>query len=229
MLLTVLAVAVGCSDDGPEQSEAPPTTTRAVTTTAAPTTTVSTTTVPATTVPDSVATTAPPSTTTAAVAVTTAPPSTTVLAPTTTAATTTTTTAPTAAGLAEAADLVGTLSLDAATFEPGAELTVSLTVTNVSGHPVALEDRGELRFLAVRASIDGSALDTSYLWLGDTDLGPGDEHTMSRSWTPALSAEPGEEVEFHAVIAESVDSFNRAQNTVGVVTAVPSVVLAASG
>ncbi|GJM37479.1 MAG: hypothetical protein DHS20C19_08460 [Acidimicrobiales bacterium] len=169
--------------------------------------------------------------TTASTAPTVPAPSTTVTAATTITETTTTTStsAPGPAVLAGAVDLVGSLSLDADSYESGTALTVTLTVTNVSDHPVSLEDRADLRFLAVRASIGGSALDSSYLWLGDAELEPGEQHTMSRSWTPALSAEAGAEVDFDTVIAESADSFNRVQNTVAVVTAVPRIVLPVSG
>lgn len=102
-------------------------------------------------------------------------------------------------------------------------MTVTLTVTNASDRRVALEDRDQLRFLGVRAGDD--VLNSSYLWLGDTALEPGEQHTMTRSWTPEFAPDPDRPATLVAVIAESVDSFNRAQTTVGVVEGVPALML----
>lgn len=165
-------------------------------------------TLPPTTLP---ATSAPPSTSGGD------PPTTTVPAPTSPA--------PTLAPvpMAEARDLDGILTVDATDWEPGDALTVSLAVTNRSDRRVTLDDPGTRRFVAARASVGGDVFGAAYLWLGDTELEPGARHTMTRLWTPELDAQSGDLLVIEAVIAESADSFNRAQNTHAVLDAVLAV------
>lgn len=226
-MIVLATMAVSCGDDASGDTSAA---TAASTTTASSTTSSTTTSSTTTTT-----TTGPPSTTTVATTTVAAPPTTTTtsttVAPTTAAPTPTvatpTTVPPGPVELAGADDLTGTLSIAPADWVPGGEITVTLTVTNVSDRRVALEDRGELRFLAVRASVDGDPPRTDYLWIGDGEVDAGAQHTMTRTWTPELAAEPGDTVDIVAVIAASTDSFNRAQSTIAVVTGVAPVTLQA--
>ena len=125
----------------------------------------------------------------------------------------------------EAGDLVGSLSLSMTEYVPGVEFTVTLTVTNVSDHPVALEDRSAgPRYLAVHGfptaePFSGGGFG-AYLWLGDTVLGPGRSHTMSRSW--GYGDPDAVEITYEVALAAG-DSFNRLVNTVAVVAGVPPV------
>jgi hypothetical protein len=202
-----LALSACGGDDGAEFAQITGTTStisepESTTSTVATTTTATTTT---TTPPD----TAPTSTTTSAV-----PPTTT--APATTAT-------PSPPPLATAPDLVGSMSVMHDPNVDGGAFMITLTVTNVSDHAVALQDQGKVRYVAVRHHpVATLAVYSSYTWLGDADLEPGEQHTMSR--TAAGSLAEADDTDFTAVIAYG-DSFNRLVNTAEVLTGVPSVVL----
>ena len=125
--------------------------------------------------------------------------------------------------LVEADDLVGTIWLSASELVPGESFTVNLTVTNVADHPVYLEDRDDLVYLAARLTEEGKETAFGgYVWLGDRVLAPGDSHTMSRPVPPIVTG-TGTELEVVAVIAFSLDSFNRVMATGAVLTGVPAI------
>lgn len=227
LLVAFLLVAAACSaseasgGDGVSASTSSTTVTTTVPTasTTAGSTTSTTTVAPKSTTADATSTTDAPATTLPAS--TTEPVPTTTVSPATSAPPTTEPIEP--APMAAAGDLVGTLSTAEGEWAPGQPFTVMLTVTNVADHRVALEDPADLRFLAARVGDD--ALTFSFLWLGNTELDPGESHTMTRSWDPEIGPDPGDAITVTAVIAQSVDSFNRAQNTVGVVDGVPALVV----
>ena len=185
--------------------------------------TVTTTTLGPTTSFDRPVLTLPPTTLPATTA---APP--TSAGPTSTPAQTTTTTTTAPVPMADARDLTGILTIDATDWDPGEVLTVTLDVTNLSDRRVTLDDRAGSRYVAARASIGADAFRSVHLWLGDTELDPGERHTMSGLWAPELDAQPGEVVVIEAVIAESADSFNRLVNTVEVIESVLAVDLPVS-
>ncbi len=126
--------------------------------------------------------------------------------------------------MVEADDLVGTISVSPSEFAPGESSIVTLTVTNVADHPVYLEDRGDLVYLAARVTEEGQETPfVRYVWLGDGVLAPGEHRTMSR--VAPIVPGIGTEVEVVAVIAFSIDSFNRGVATRAVITGVPAIVV----
>lgn len=214
-LLVGMLIAGGCADVQQPAAVSD-------STTAPPTTATTSSTTGSTSTTTSVTTTSTTSTTTSTVPTTTAPsPPPSSIYPTTSPPTTVAT-----APLAGPDDLVGSLSLSVPAVVPGQEFGVSLTVTNVADHRIALEDRVHLDYVAARLTVVGAdPLTSGYWWLGDRELEPGESHTMSRTWELTFSASDGDEIEVVAVIAGSLDSFNRAQATIATLDGVPTLVV----